>query len=239
MTRKLLLFLLFLSSCTFAFSQFGIRANAQFNNTSGWNVRGIEETPLFGDGFSVGVDYWMRLKNVRVEFLPELNYGQYQNSYKGPTFNFESNNRVYSFFANTSFYFLDFLGDCDCPTWSKQGTFLKKGLFAYVSPGVSYLQLQTDFRKPDQDSSVPNLIVQEKTGLTTFSLGAGLGLDIGLSDLVTVTPIVGARYFLSTNWQELEQYNDENCLCLFLVEEPKSSILQLSAGLRIGFRLDN
>ncbi|MBK7407493.1 MAG: hypothetical protein IPJ40_05010 [Saprospirales bacterium] len=35
-----------------------------------------QDAYFFRHGFQVGADYWLRLKNVRIEFLPEVRYAQ-------------------------------------------------------------------------------------------------------------------------------------------------------------------
>ncbi|MEM1217192.1 MAG: hypothetical protein AAGJ82_15965, partial [Bacteroidota bacterium] len=127
---------------------------------------------------------------------------------------------------NTNFYVLDFEGDCDCPTFSKQGPGLQKGLFLQLSPGWSY------FSQTLND----NLFgVQVTDNISAFNFGLGLGLDLGLSDLVTITPQVGFRYYPSVEWPAL---GDESPIILPTEIQAESSLQQLTAGLRLGIRLD-
>lgn len=136
--------------------------------------------PFLGKGYAVGIDYWLRLKNYRVEFFPELSFAQHRRTDSvlfGNEVKFDF--KRYAFSLNTNIYPFDFLGDCDCPTFSKQNTFFKKGFFLQVSPSVA--RWQNTWEQP---------AVSTKASSTTFGVGLGAGLDIGLSDFATITPFV-------------------------------------------------
>jgi len=203
------------------FAQFGISGSYRVNDAKDWKIVYLDQTSqeILGDGLSLGVDYWFRLKNYRVEFLPELNVilPQSVTAQDGS----ELDAKFYSFFFNTNFYLFDFMGDCDCPTWSKQGNFAKKGFFVQVSPGITLLQ-----------NAVTTEGVESNANDWALSLGAGIGFDIGVTDLVTFTPMLGARYFPQANWSSLEAAKASWTF------EQKSAIMQLYAGVRLGFRFD-
>lgn len=206
-------------------AQFGIKGSYHFSDARQWQMptNTITNTEsLIGDGWSIGLDYWFRLKNYRVEFLPELNYSQLSQEVENANWSSQAN--FTSFFFNTNFYIFDFKGDCDCPTFSKQGPSLDKGVFLQVSPGLTAAQGEVLF---DDDTF--------KTDDLAFSIGLGLGLDLGLSDLVTISPMVGLRYYPSITWDSIGSADGE---APKLVAEESSSLTQWSAGIRIGFRLD-
>ena len=210
---------------TSVFSQFGINARSNWNDAPQWMIDGTSgssEIELLGDGLAFGVDYWFRLKNVRVEFLPELNYASYESELNG---DLSLSVNTYSLFWNTNFYLFDFEGDCDCPTFSKQGPSLQKGFFLQVSPGISYFNF--DSQVQDNQNSSSDL---------AFSIGGAVGIDFGVSDLITITPMLGLRYYPSVLWEDLEgisttagTFNGENT----------SDITQFFAGIRFGVRLDD
>lgn len=140
------------------------------------------------------IHYWLRLKNTRIEFYPEAGYavGQPQGYPENTTADFdfveESMNAAW-FRVPVRFYPLDFKGDCDCPTFSKQGNFIKKGFFLTVAPGLRWIQMDgnTGFQN--------NGSIETSTGSFTrdgisWTAGIGAGLDIGLSDALTLTPQV-------------------------------------------------
>ncbi len=221
-----------------ALAQFGITGRYHLNDAPNWvplsqNDSSTDEKYL-GNGWSAGVDYWLRFKNYRVEFLPELNYSQFeyndQTGYINPA---DFSNRFFSFFLNTNFYLFDFAGDCNCPTFSKQGQFLKKGFFVQVSPGVTYLQGKVVFENPIFHD-IKEYKTFESTSLAA-SIGAGAGLDIGISDFVTFSPMLSLRYFPNAKWESLSQ---NAAPVIYELASTESTIWQWSAGARLGFRFD-
>ena len=223
--RTLVFAFLILSAYPLA-AQFGVSGGYRFNRPDQWllhNDADQSETELLGDGFSISADYWFRLKNVRVEFLPELNYS----SFKTSLFNgLETRADFFSLFFNVNFYPMDFYGDCDCPTFSKSGDTFQKGFFLQVSPGFSYAPTKLE---------LPEETIEEQ--MSGFSIGAGLGFDIGLSDLLTISPTAGLRYFPGLEWPQLSRANlgvEEH-----YVEGEKSALWQIYTGIRLGWRLDH
>jgi hypothetical protein len=217
---------LFLGISFIAQAQFGLNGKYVFAGDN-WQLTpttgGQEETSdLFDKGWSAGIDYWFRLRNTRIEFLPELNYTRLNNSLAAYSQN-EAN--IYSFFFNTNIYFLDLAGDCDCPTWSKEGPTLQKGLFLQLSPGISYWDMSLGAEEV-------NLFADRHVAL---SIGGGLGFDLGLSDLITFTPMVNVRYFQKMT---LENFDILNTQFGGFVSDAEANPLLLSAGLRLGIRLD-
>lgn len=219
-------------------AQFGITGRYHLNDAPNWIPAGQNDASdaekYLGNGWSAGVDYWLRLKNYRVEFLPELNYSQFeyndQTGYANPA---DFSNRFFSFFLNTNFYLFDFAGDCNCPTFSKQGEFLKKGFFVQVSPGVTYLQGKVTFENPVfHDTKDHNTF--ESTSLAA-SIGVGTGLDIGVSDFMTFSPMLSLRYFPNAKWESLGQFVGAE---IYEPNSIESAIWQWSAGARLGFRFD-
>ena len=209
-------------------AQFGI--NGKYLATSqSWKASGEpalgEPIDLFDNGWSAGIDYWFRLKNKRIEFLPELNYTSLSKTFPNTL---SSEASIYSFFFNTNFYLWDMNGDCDCPTFSKQGPTLEKGLFLQLSPGVSYW---------DIDYGSEGLAVI-KDQVLAFSIGAGIGFDLGLTDLVTLTPMANVRYFPKVNPKSELTLTDENGDPIAEAVSISASPLFFSAGLRLGIRLD-
>lgn len=226
MKNSLLITLLMISSQLVS-AQIGIKGTFNFNDAPDWilvdEFNNNQETTLINNGFSFGVDYWFRLPDQRVEFLPELNF------YRSETIINSKRTieaRFYSFFLNTNLYFLDFLSDCDCPTFSKQGDALDNGLFIQVTPGMSIIQQEINL---DED------IYSSES--YAFSIGAALGLDLGISDFFTITPMMGVRYYPSATWDELDNitigYDGLS------MGEEKTAIFQYYAAIRLGLRFDN
>ena len=117
--------------------------------------------------------YWFRLPKQRVEFQPSVYYAHDL----GETV---ANTSEVGFQFKTNIYVFDLGTDCHCPTFGKQGPQLQKGFFVQLSPGVA------NGRYLGQDRR------------TVATLGAGVGLDIGISNLVTITPLLAYRRTLSS-----------------------------------------
>lgn len=212
-------------------AQLGLTGSYRLNEAPDWaySAANTDDNSPLGNGWSVGVDYWIPLGQTRVDFLPELNVGQSVQtlSILGSE-PFEFTQRAYSLFLNTNIYLLDLEGDCDCPTFSKSGDVFQKGFFLQISPGVSYAQRTT------KRVSEAGTIFEE--GTLAYSIGIGAGLDLGLSDIFTLTPMAGFRYYLPSEWDSLDKAFLATGLESF--PERESSIRQLWAGLRLGIRLD-
>ena len=222
MTRIFTL-LFFLGMAINLSAQFGLNGRYILNDAEAWTfpqVDGNENQDLLESGYAFGIDYWFRFQDFRVEFLPELNYSQYTNSIE--RLDIDTEVKMYSLLLNTNIYFLDMSGDCLCPTFYQEGPTLKKGLHLQISPGLHYF-----------DGSISNPNTEASSTTITYSIGAGLGFDLGFSKYLTVTPSAGIRYFPGIQWDALQE--------IFPTDGPnfieeKSSLLQYFAGIRIGFR---
>lgn len=213
-----------------AIAQFGVNATYRANDAPDWEyVNGSSAQSLLpASAAAIGLDYWIPMKTYRIDFLPELNVQRMSNNLTiGPggatgQIDAQLENTWISLLLNANIYFLDLEGDCDCPTFSKSGGLVQKGLFLQLSPGISWMKqkVETEGLSADSDD-------------TAFSAAVGLGLDIGLSDFITLTPMAGFRYYLPAKWESL------GAISIFKdsVRNEESSIRQLYAGLRLGLRL--
>lgn len=220
MTRLFALFLLlFFTSLVSA--QVGLNGRYVLNDAKSWSiplVDGGQDLDLLEKGFAVGMDYWLRFKDLRIELLPELNYSQYNTTIARQ--NIDTEVKMYSLLLNTNIYFLDMSGDCFCPTFYQEGPTLQKGLHLQVSPGLHYF-----------DGTLTGTGREASSSTLTYSIGAGLGFDLGLSKYLTITPIAGVRYFPGIEWDAIAEFFPADGP---LFVEEKSSLLQYSAGIRIG-----
>jgi hypothetical protein len=215
------LFILIALCCGFSLSaQIGVIANANFNDTRSTYLDGVVgANPLeLENGWEVGLNYWFRLPQKRVEFMPTIYFanteftGDRDDGYQGFSevgVQFKVN--VYPF---------DFGGDCDCPTFGKQGPQLQKGFFLQVSPGYALYMPEDSFVE-----------YENKSG---FTMGVAVGLDIGLSNLVTITPVAGIRYGFSPYAEVF--YADMNGQPEG-IDDP--SLTTFQAGLQVSFRFDH
>ncbi len=124
----------------------------------------------------IGIDYTFRLKEYRVEFFPTFVYLKGSTTYRSE-FNQSDKDislSTYGLQLNTHFYIFDIEGDCHCPTWSKDGTFLKKGFYFSVALNV----YGTNFKSTDYSSNP----------IYYGAIAAGAGVDIGITKNITLTP---------------------------------------------------
>jgi len=228
MKQLLIIFLFSFLMINQSSAQYGVNASYQTFSASNWEGL-IQDSDLLGaapikSGFAVGIDRWFRLKNARVEFFPELNYARYSVDWSDDATTLS--HQQISLFANTHFYLFDLTGDCDCPTFSKDGGFVKKGFYVELSPGLSYASstIKGITGDPSNSSFVP-------------SLGLGLGVDIGLSDLLTITPMIRFRRYFGAEWENLvENLNLEEPSQLSF-DAQETGIETFSFGIRLGIRM--
>jgi hypothetical protein len=198
-------------------AQLGVVANANFNDTRSTFFDGQEgpDPQELENGWEVGLNYWFRLPQKRIEFMPTVYYaateftGGLGQGFTEAGFQFKVN--IYPF---------DFGGDCDCPTFGKQGPQLQKGFFFQVAPGYALYMPEDSFVE-----------YENKSG---FTMAAAVGLDIGLSNLVTITPVAGIRYGFSSYADVF--YTDVNGQP-FGTDDP--SLTTFQAGLQVSFRFDH
>ncbi|MEO1261972.1 MAG: hypothetical protein AAFZ15_24425 [Bacteroidota bacterium] len=217
--KNIILSLLLLATSTHALGQVGINGAYYTFTANEWTDLLNELTGQNFDnatGYQVGVDYWLRLETKRIEFFPEISYAAL-NSNSG---NSEIDITLLGFHLNTNIYPFDFDGDCDCPTWSKSGSIFEKGFFFQISPGYN----RGEIKVADEN-------VQGDETFNYFHLGIGAGLDIGISDLITVTPLV--KYYYSTS----VEYGPTS-LSTIDYSPAESNIRQFYAGVRLGLRFN-
>ncbi|MGB3798468.1 MAG: hypothetical protein WA952_01565 [Lewinella sp.] len=171
MRQTLFLCCLFLT--TVVCGQVGVTGFYNFNDARavGDGVDPNAENDLmYGNGPEIALNYWFRLPKNRIEFQPTVYYTQ-----AGDT-----GWREAGFQFKTNIYVFDLGTDCDCPTFGKQGPQLEKGFYLQLSPGVS--------------RHWADLPIENGSGRTAFTLGAGVGIDFGISNLITLTPIAAIRH---------------------------------------------
>ena len=175
----LLLFIPFTSK-----AQIGIAAGGTLNRAKGWIITDLNNNMKYdlpGNSLFLSLNYEFSIQNYRIAFVPEIGGALFENeiidlgTFKNKTLRFQ---------LNTHIYFLDFKGDCDCPTFSKKGNPLKKGLFLNISPGVSYFA-----------NTLETLTSNSTDNLIKPNIGAGLGYDIGVNKNITLTTFANAYFF--------------------------------------------
>lgn len=185
----------------------------------------LDEKQFSQDGMQASLEYGFRLKQKRLEFHPGIGYRSTWNK-DAP----EGYINSVDFDFNTAIYPFDFAGDCHCPTFSKDGELIKKGFFFEVSPGIAY---QTLHRTKLQSDVYPFPIerVNIKSSEIVFKIGAAAGLDIGISEQITITPMISMTWLSSEEWTGLnrEAYTSEATL---------DDYAYIGAGLRLAYKPD-
>jgi hypothetical protein len=216
---------------TSLFGQFGFSYRYQMPKADDWEQALIETYDLATEGSSfleeghlVAVHYWFRLPNARVEFLPEIQFGLMDKEYATNTDQTDLFSlRQLGLALNIQVYPFDFYGDCNCPTFSKTDPLFKKGFFIQAAPLFSFFQ---NTHKSEPQSY--------QTETTAFGYYIGAGLDIGLSDLITLTPHLGRSQYFDVEWQSLAPpFVGEP-----LGEDVESNLGAFQFGLRFTLRLD-
>lgn len=141
---------------------------------SWWSGKNQEQLRWQGNEQAVGLSWWFRLQKRRLEFHPEMFLSQSHavratelgGSTPGDKSGIQLGLRI-----PAQAYFMDWDSDCMCPTFSKQGLWLKKGIFGWAAPGMEF---------------IPHL--------PSLTLEGGLGLDIGVGNIFTLVPMIGYRY---------------------------------------------
>ncbi|MEM1326235.1 MAG: hypothetical protein AAGI23_09795 [Bacteroidota bacterium] len=224
---------LLLSSCLFFFlftissAQIGITATYASAEAENWEFAFQQEfgseRQLFVNGSRVGLNYWFRLKPIRIEFLPSIEYADYGtwSSFSSPSDRLEYDLTSLGTFLNTRLYLFDFANDCNCPTFSKQNDWFKKGFFVNLAPGVE--RLRSSIVTKAGEESVTTAEEEWK-----LSGGVGVGIDFGISDFLTLTPIAGVSYSRDLNGDHLFDTTEPNA--------SNTDLIQYYAGINIGLR---
>ena len=189
---------------------------------------GVKNEAFLKGGFKAGIDYWFRLKKKRVEFTPELSYSRFTAEMQRQAgLNEEFTSQFYSFTFNTNIYPLNFEDDCNCPTFGKDGGILDKGFFIQLSPVISLIG--KGYKTDNVDVSVNTV---------AFGIGGGIGLDIGLNDFTTLTPMAKLLYYPSVEWEGLESLATINGEAPPEAGDETTGITQFFVGMKLGIRFD-
>jgi len=237
--KKTLLLLLFLLFSVLVHAQMGIALGTTTSHARNWQIvtdnyltHGRQDFLKFGT--AVRIDFTFPLFNDFLEFQPAFNLSritssltQYQN---GITHYFEL--YTLGFQLNTNIYFLNINNPADD---TKSNFSLKKGLFFQLSPSFDDIHMSYDYPETFQDGEA--VVFHKMTSRQNeFNIGFRLGLHYQLTDLLSIAPLFGFRYYPSIHWERLTEIaSDEKAEQSF----NNSSIKQLSFGLRIGLHVRN
>lgn len=192
-------------------------------------------TPFSGN-VVLGLNYSIPIPNVGMRLLPEINYTKFSSEGWDDISSLELN-RInlnidvtnIAFLLNTNIYLFNLEGDCDCPTFGKDGGFFEKGFHLQGGPGIVYSSRAIQQDEDNGPSSTTTI------NDTKFAFVAGVGLDIGLSDKFTVTPFARYKWIAPQPWSELSDALSDSGP----VDENSNSVSSIEAGIKIGFRYKN
>ncbi|HEX5112225.1 MAG TPA: hypothetical protein VFV79_05225 [Saprospiraceae bacterium] len=187
MLNRLILILLCFAPIV-AIAQFGVNARYQWSNNPTLDTAQVSQ-----NGMQASLEYHFRLKQKRLEFHPGVGY---RTTFNQPDLTGYFNSIDLDF--ATSIYPFDFAGDCHCPTFSKDGELFKKGFFLEAAPGIGFQAFKRLRSDPDDPANLP---IKSKN--VVLKLGGAVGLDIGLSDQFTMTPMLSATMLAAEKWEGL------------------------------------
>ncbi len=187
-------------------------------------------------GINFGINHSIPIPNTGMRLLPELNYATYSASWQeeegiGPT-KYDLDLSLITFLLNSNIYLFNLEGDCDCPTWGKEGGFFEKGFFVEVGPGVTYMK---NYAERNVLNSSSSRIEKENTSFR-FHFNIGLGLDIGITEMFTITPFARMKWNSSEDWTNLEASLD---FSKPEAQENLSDFFQQEVGIKLGIRYKN
>ncbi|TVQ49597.1 MAG: hypothetical protein EA362_04235 [Saprospirales bacterium] len=175
-----------------------IQLNGGYNNLA-LELNGNSNTEIINEdltGWSVEAAYWFRLKDFRVEFYPGIGYSSLTLDNSSPFDEYELN--LTHLFWGTRVYPFTFEDDCMCPTFNKQSGFFEDGFFISFTPHFIFSEQFTRFDALEKDQVKSN----------TYLLDFGVGLDLGVSEFLTITPEL--RYRLSGDFDSSLSSIDDN-----------------------------
>jgi hypothetical protein len=200
------------------FGQYGLNIRYLSNDFNDWSdvTREFSGSALWENNLEFAVDYWFRPEEIRTEYYVEGTFGLASTSSVGREYDLTS----LGLGIRSHVYIFDFKGDCDCPTFKKEGGLFKKGFFLQYGVGTAFW-LKSAEPGPDHNNVAVDLHI-------------GAGFDVGISDLMTITPYASYHYLPNVNYDGFVQTHDFTDLDA----DNNTSVTRFRLGVRIGFRPD-
>jgi hypothetical protein len=229
--------LLFLLVSSPASAQFGVNLGYKFSDARTWQIAADNyitngHRNILEVGTTGGLDYTFPTKSKFLVLQPNIQFTRLTSIlYHYQTldiYNFDLFN--FGFQLNLNFYLIQFPNK-DGEKTNYDIPHQKRGFYLSLSPAIDHFR--TEFTHPEiSNNGDPNLIV--KSGAVDFSCSIGVraGVDLAFGRNLTLTPLIGFRYFPRVDWKDLTEISSQD------VESGTydfSSITQFSFGLRIGF----
>jgi len=201
-------------------AQFGINVKYSSNNVNDWSriTRQESDGPIFENHLEFALDYWFKPGEYRAEYMIEGTFASHTTTLGSRSYTLD----IFGLGVKSNLYIFDFRGDCDCPTFKKEGKLFKKGFFLQWNANAGFWKKNASFFNEGHNN-------------IAFDMGAGAGIDIGLSDLITITPFVTYQYFPWLTWEQFSINHgirdDQNL-------NAKITASMLKFGIRLGLRAD-
>lgn len=217
-----------LATCLFligliSYSQYGVNIRYFSNDFKGWSDVATENSggPIWNNNIEYAVDYWFRPEEIRTEYYVEGTFSSANTTQSTVTQCCEYDLNSVGVAIRSHVYVFDFQGDCDCPTFKKEGGFLKKGFFLQYGAGAALWLKSID--------------VGANHNNVAIDLNAGAGFDIGISDLLTITPYTSYHYLPNVNY---DGFAESQPFPVGSDVADNTSVTRLRFGIRVGFRPD-
>jgi len=158
------------------------------------------EQNIFDWKAGIGFAYRVFPYQVRIGYRPGLHFlfGQ-----KGLEFSEAIPQKNYSILQSylsipVHIYPFDLWGDCNCPTFGKQHDFFKKAFYLEFIPALSVKQLK-----------LADQLVTEQVWNAAFHIGLGTGINIAVSDHLTISPMLSYHLGFAEKWNGLGLFHGE------------------------------
>lgn len=218
---------LFYTNISFAQLQGGISGTYFTQSIPEWEAAVLgtrSNEQLLKSGFGQAVDLKIAgFENYRIQFHLNAGTNKATTSLENRQFKLRKNDIGLS----GKIFILSLEADCDCPTFSREAGFLEKGLFVEVLAGASFIQ---------SEMTETSTLISEGNEVV-FKAGLGLGVEIGITDYVTISPFVRYQHYFNAEWEGLQTDIAAFDQTTVTAGSDSTPINQFSAGIRLGISL--
>jgi hypothetical protein len=202
-------------------AQLGVSIGYGWGNAPDWQMDLL--TPP-GEGVLLGLEYALPIKQLRMELVPGLALSRLSTP---EILGINTTSTGYSAHLLWRIYPFDLQGDCNCPTFSRQGNLLQKGIWLAALGGVTAMDNRINFD-----------LLQGVSVRRTLNVLVGVqaGIDLGLSERLTLSPFLGYNYLPDVAWPELSTLLAPELLVTAPAVESAVSTIQLGVRFYITIR---
>jgi hypothetical protein len=225
-TQKSLVWIFLTLLCLTCQAQVGIRAGFVQLEAPGFELAQRGQTFLSppGNGPAFSMDYRLKIRNLRLEFRPEV---QWVIPRSGESAGWRTSGNYMGIWGNVTLFPFDLKGDCDCPTFGRQGRPIHKSLFLEAAPGLHYLYNEVSVTIPGSNDMV------FKDSFVAPGGAIGIGAELKLQRNLSVSPFARMIVLPNLSWPGLLEAAEAESLDPL---EAQAFLSGLNVGLRIGFR---